>query len=155
MEDELHWGRAALKQFLWLLDEHQPGGVVVVDCVGVRLYRFWMGEVEEQKAERFALNTSQWRKKSPVRPARLTHRQTGRSERGRFRTASFLCSMRESIERRRSESKSWAQREKSDSVFIAGPDQAVESVKHLDGTIIAGTQFTLEFSVPIVSDSLP
>jgi len=128
VEDELHWGRAALKQFLWLLDEHQPGGVVVVDRAGVRFYRFWMGELEEQKAERFALNTSQWRKKSPVRPARLTHRQTGRSERDAFEQrveTQYARIYRETAKR----IQVWAQREKLDSVFIAGPDKAVESVK--------------------------
>lgn len=126
-EDELHWGRASLKQFLWLLDEHQPAGVVVVDRSGVRFYRFWMGEVEEQKAERFELNASQWRRKSPVRPARLGNRKTGRSERDAFEQRvemQYARFYRETAKR----IQVWAQREELDSIFVAGPDESAESL---------------------------
>lgn len=128
VHDELHWGRASLKQFLWLLDEHQPCGVAVVDRSRVRFYRFWMGEVEEQKAERFELNTSQWRKKSPVRPSRPGKAKTGRSERDAFEQrvdAQYGRIFRETAKR----IQKWAQREKLDAVFLAGPDEDVESVR--------------------------
>ena len=36
VEDEIHWGRASLKQLLWLLEEHQPCGVAVIDRSGLR-----------------------------------------------------------------------------------------------------------------------
>lgn len=127
VEDELHWGRASLKQFLWLLDEHQRGGVVVVDRSGVRFYRFWMGEVEERKAAKFELNIAQWRKKSAVRPARLGSRKTGRSERDAFDQRvrmQYARIYRETAKR----IQEWMQREKLDSIFVAGSDDAVESL---------------------------
>jgi peptide subunit release factor 1 (eRF1) len=127
VQDELHWGRASLKQLLWLLDEHQPCGVAVVDRSGVRFYCFWMGEVEEQKAERFELKTSQWRKNSLVRPSRTGKHKTGRSERDAFEQRvdmQYGRILRETAKR----IQAWAQREKLDAVFVAGPDEAVESV---------------------------
>jgi peptide subunit release factor 1 (eRF1) len=129
VEDELHWGRASLKQLLWLLDEHQPGGVAVIDRSGVRFYRHWMGEFEEQKAERFELDTSSWRQKSGVRPARLGQRKTGlRSERDAVQQrtdAQYARIFRDTAKRIHE----WAQREKLDPVFIVGPNETVEFVR--------------------------
>ena len=129
VEDELHWGRASLKQLLWLLDEHQPCGVSVIDRSGARFYRFWMGEFEEEKAERFELDTSQWRQKSGVRPARLGQRKTGlRSERDAFeqRTSAQYARIFKDTAKRIHE---WAQREQLDPIFIVGPNETVESVR--------------------------
>jgi hypothetical protein len=49
VEDELHWGPAALKQLFWLLDKHQPSGAVVPSRSGARLLRAWLGEVAEEE----------------------------------------------------------------------------------------------------------
>jgi peptide subunit release factor 1 (eRF1) len=129
VEDELHWGRASLKQLLWLLDEHQPCGVCVIDRSGARFYGYWMGEFEEEKAERFKVDTSQWRQKSGVRPARLGQRKTGvRSERDSFEqrtNAQYLRIFKDTAKR----IDEWARREQLDPIFIVGPNEPVESVR--------------------------
>lgn len=137
VEDEIHWGRASLKQLLWLLDEHQPCGVAVIDRSGLRFYRYWMGEFAEQKDERFKLDTSSWRQKSGVRPARLGQRRTGlRSERDAFvqRTDAQYARIFRDTGKRIHE---WAQRQRLDPVFIVGPSEPVEFVRR---EIPAGTR---------------
>lgn len=98
--DELHWGRASLKQLLWLLDEHQPCGVAVVDHSGARFYRFWMGEVEEQKASRFQVDTSQWRKKRLVRPGRTGKQKAFSAHKDAFEQRLPRSTRRSSAKRR-------------------------------------------------------
>lgn len=123
VDQELHWGQAALTQVLWLLDEHQPSGVVVVDRSGARFYRFWMGEVEEQKTERFTVDTSQWRVKNVVRPAG----RTATAQRDAFEhrlSAHYARLFREAGKR----IGRWAGREKLDVLFIAGSDDVVQSI---------------------------
>ncbi|MGH9413421.1 MAG: VLRF1 family aeRF1-type release factor [Terriglobales bacterium] len=66
VEEEIYWGTPALGQLLWLLDEHQPCGVVVVNQSGARFFRFRMGEIEEDPARPMQLDTSQWRKRTLV-----------------------------------------------------------------------------------------
>lgn len=127
VDDELHWGRASLKQLLWLLDEHQPSGVAVVDHSGARFYRFWMGEVEEQKALRFQVDTSQWRKKRLVRPGRPGKQKTFGAHRDAFEqrlSAQYAKIFRETATR----TERWARKEEFDTVFVAGSDEAVELV---------------------------
>lgn len=123
IDNELHWGQASLTQLLWLLDEHQPCGVVVVDHGGARFYRFWMGEVEEQKTERFEVDTFQWRGKTVVRTAG----RTVTSQRDAFerrRAAHYARMFRESAKR----IGQWARSENLDVLFVAGANDAVEPV---------------------------
>ncbi len=127
VDDELYWGRASLKQLLWLLDEHQPCGVAVVDRSGARFYRFWMGEVEELKAARFQVDTSQWRQKRLIRPGRPGKQKMLGSQRDAFeqRLATQYARMfRETATR----TERWARKEEFDTVFVAGSDEAVEQV---------------------------
>ncbi|HET6674126.1 MAG TPA: VLRF1 family aeRF1-type release factor [Nitrospiraceae bacterium] len=127
VDDELQWGRASLKQLLWLLDEHQACGVVVVDHSGARFYRFWMGEVEEQKTARFQVHTSQWRKKRLVRPGRPAKQKTFSAHKDAFEqrlAAQYAKIFRETATR----TERWARNEKFDTVFLAGSDEAVERV---------------------------
>lgn len=129
VKNESHWGRAALKQLLWLLDEHQPSGVLVIDRSSARFYRYWMGEFEEQRAERFALDTSTWRQRTGVRPARLGQRKTGlRSERDAFqhRTDVQYARMFKDLAKR---IPLWAQREKLDSIVIVGAKDTVDFIR--------------------------
>lgn len=63
VEDEIYWGKPSLGQLMWILDEHQPHGVLVVDRNGARFFRYWLGEIEEQKQDRFELDLSQWRRR--------------------------------------------------------------------------------------------
>ena len=143
VDNELHWGGVVRTQLLWLLDEHQPCGVAVVDRSGARFYRFWMGEVAEQKTEQFEVDTSQWRAKNVVRSGG----RTATSDRDAFdqRIAVHYARMfRETTKR----IEQWARREKLDVLFIAGSSDAVESVwsNMQDKTRVHATQLTGDYA---------
>ena len=129
VKNEVHWGQPSLKQMLWLLDEHQPSGVAVIDRSGARFYRYWMGEFEEQKTQRFTLDTSSWRQKTGVRPARLGQRKTGlRSERDAFRQrtdAQYARIFKDLAKRIHL----WAQQEKLESIAIAGAKETIDFIR--------------------------
>jgi hypothetical protein len=84
VEDELHWGPAALKQLFWLLDEHQPSGAVVLSRSGARLLRAWLGEVAEEERETFSVDRSAWRRKDLVGPSHAGVRKRRGAQRDRF-----------------------------------------------------------------------
>jgi len=127
VEDELHWGRLSLTQLLWLLDEHQPCGVVLVDRSGARFFRVWMGEAEEQNAAAFKLDTSKWRRKDLVPPSHPGIQKTRGSQRDVFEQrveAQYAKFYRDAAGRVRQ----WGEREKLDPVFVVGPNEVVEPV---------------------------
>lgn len=127
VEDELHWGRPSLTQLLWLLDEHQPCGVVVADRGRAHFYRFWLGEIEEQRKEKFELDIAEWRKHHLVPPAHPGTQKTRGAQRDVFEQrveAQYARFHREAAERIRS----WAEREKLDPVFLVGPNEVAERV---------------------------
>jgi peptide subunit release factor 1 (eRF1) len=100
--------------------------VVVVDRSGARFYRFWLGEVEEQQKERFALDTSEWRKKAAVPQHPVAGRSRG-SMIDRFEQrvdAHYAQFFRDTAGR----AHEWAAREKLTPIFLVGPNEAVEPV---------------------------
>jgi len=128
VEDELHWGAPSLTQLLWLLDEHQPCGVVLADRSGARFFRFWLGEVVEQKHQMLRLDTSQWRRKDQMPPSHPGIQKTRGSQRDVFEQrveAQYARFYRETAEHLRQ----WAEREKLDPVFLAGPNEVVEPLR--------------------------
>jgi len=127
LEDELHWGRPSLTQLLWLLDEHQPSGVVLVDRSGARFFRFWLGEMAEQKEAALVLDTSAWKGKELVAPAHAGAQKMRGSMRDVFEQrveAQYERFHREAAQ----QIVQWAQREKLSPVFVAGPNESVEPV---------------------------
>ena len=61
VQNELHWGKPALTQLLWLASEHKPYGIVVVDHAGARFFHYWLGEMVEYEEKKFAIDISQWK----------------------------------------------------------------------------------------------
>ena len=119
VEDEVAWGAPALGQLLWLLDEHQPCGVVVVSRGGARFFRYHMGEIEEDPAHPFTLDTSQWRQhnlmtgmgreREGFRSRQMSHEQRF------YHDIATACV-------------SWSQQERLNPVVLAGSSRAVEQV---------------------------
>lgn len=127
VEDELHWGRPSLVQMLWLLDEHQPAGAVVVDRSGARFFRFWLGAVEEQKKAAFKIDISQWRKKHMLPPSNPRMHKTRGAQRDTFNQrveAHYEKLYRDAAERIRA----WAEAEKLAPLFVVGPNEVAEPV---------------------------
>src|ERR1035437_2559838 len=61
VQSELHWGKPALTQLVWLASEHKPCGIVVVDHGGARFFHYWFGEMVEYEEKKFAIDVSQWK----------------------------------------------------------------------------------------------
>ena len=123
VEDELHWGRPSLTQLLWLLDEHQPCGIVLADRSGARFFRFWLGEVVEEEALR--LEVSRPRQKELVPPSHPGNQKMRGAQRDVFEQhieAQYARFYREAAERLRQ----WTERERLEPVFLAGPNEVVE-----------------------------
>ena len=86
-----------------------------------------MGEVEELKTARYQVDTSQWREKRLIRPGRPGKQKMLGSQRDAFEqrlAAQYAKMFRETARR----SERWARKEKFDTVFVAGSDEAVEQV---------------------------
>ncbi|MBZ5541906.1 MAG: hypothetical protein LAN61_15420 [Acidobacteriia bacterium] len=62
VENEVRWGRPALTQYLRLLSENKPCGIVVVDRTGARFLRYRLGELSESAKKQFRVDISQWKK---------------------------------------------------------------------------------------------
>lgn len=63
VNNELHWGPPAVSQLLWLVDEHRPYCVVVVDLKGARFLRYHLRELLELQEMKFVIDISEWRTK--------------------------------------------------------------------------------------------
>lgn len=63
MENELHWGNPAVLQLLWLIEEHKPYCLIVVDRTGARFFRYQLRETIELEEKKYAIDISQWKKK--------------------------------------------------------------------------------------------
>ncbi len=127
VEDELHWGRPSLTQLLWLLDEHQPCGAVLVDRGGAHFHKFWMGFAEEQEKYRFELDLSDWRKHHLVPPAHPGIQKTRGSQRDVFQQRveaqfdKFYKEVADRIQR-------WEAEERLAPVVVVGPNGVADSV---------------------------
>jgi hypothetical protein len=63
VDNELHWGRPAVSQLLWLVEEHKPYCVVVVDHKGACFFQYQLREVLKIGEKKFDIDISEWKKK--------------------------------------------------------------------------------------------
>lgn len=84
VENELRWGKPAVSQLLWLVDEHRPYCIVVVDRAGARFFRYQLGEMIELEEKKFRIDISQWKKKDLGHVAHPRIRKTRGSQRDTF-----------------------------------------------------------------------
>lgn len=85
VENELHWGKPALTQLLWLASEHKPYGIVAIDHAGARFFHYWLGEMVEYEEKKFAVDISQWKKEELGHVTGQGVRKTRGSQREVFR----------------------------------------------------------------------
>jgi len=64
--EELHWGKPSLEQMLWVLDEHQPRGVVVIEGTKARFFILWLGTISEDAGAAFEVDIAPGRKRKLV-----------------------------------------------------------------------------------------
>jgi Bacterial archaeo-eukaryotic release factor family 10 len=128
VKNELQWGKPALAQLLWLLDEHRPCGVVLVNRSGMRLFRFWLGELQEQRKETFRVDRSAWRKKHLMPPSHPGVLKNRGAEHDRFeqRVAAHYQRIYRKAAR---ELQQWVAKQKANPVLIAGPGDIAEALR--------------------------
>src|SRR5579883_1056367 len=63
VENEVHWGRPALAQLLWIAGEHKRYALVVLDHSGARLLEYSLGELTQHSERTFEIDTSGWGRK--------------------------------------------------------------------------------------------
>jgi hypothetical protein len=60
--NELHWGRPDVSQLFWLIEEHRPVGIIVVDRTGARFLRYQLQEWVQIEEMKFDIDITQWKK---------------------------------------------------------------------------------------------
>jgi peptide subunit release factor 1 (eRF1) len=82
VRNECWWGRPSLAQLEWLLEEHRPYGVVLVDSQNADFYIVHLDEIIGEFSLHWETDTSQWRRKTIMPPARARGTPTVGSVRG-------------------------------------------------------------------------
>ena len=127
VDDELHWGPPALKQLLWLLDEHRPAGVVLVDRAEARFFRIWLGDIAEEDRKPVVVDKSAWRRKDLVGPSHAGVGKRRGVQRDRFANrvyaqhARFAVALASRIQR-------WAERQHLRPLLLVGPRAMTDPV---------------------------
>lgn len=84
VDNELHWGRPSVSQLLWLVDEHKPSCVVVVDHKGACFFQYQLRELLKIGEKKFEIDISKWKKKDIGRIAGQQIQKTRGSQRDAF-----------------------------------------------------------------------
>ncbi len=140
LENELHWGRPSVSQLLWIVDEHRPYCIVVLDRARARFFRYWLGEMVELEEKKFPIDISQWKKKELGHVAHPTIRKTRGSQRDTFEhrmDAQYGRLCRETAEH----AKSICGKGGLTALFLVGSDRLIEPIE---------AQFPREFSQRVV-----
>ena len=82
--NELHWGKPALSQLLWLSAEHRPICVVVVDHSGTHFFSYELGSISPLEQRKFEVDVSQWKREDIGHVARPGIEETYGSQRDVF-----------------------------------------------------------------------
>jgi hypothetical protein len=114
VQNELHWGKPAVTQLLWLANEHKPYGIVVVDHAGARSFHYWLGEMVEYEEKKFAIDVSQWKQGELGHVKGLRHMDS---------QYAHLC--RETAQK----TANFCTKEALAAVFLVGPDRLIKPIK--------------------------
>ncbi len=82
--NELHWGKPALSQLLWVLGEHRSYCILVVDRGGARFFGYRLREMTQLQETKFDVDISQWKKEDLGHVARPGIQKTYGSQRDVF-----------------------------------------------------------------------
>lgn len=128
VENELRWGKPAVSQLLWLVDEHRPYYIVVVDRAGARFFRYSLGEMTEFEEMQFRIDTSQWKKKELGHVVGQGVEKTRGSQRDTFEhrmDAQYRRLCRETAEH----AKGLCETEGLAAIFLVGSDRLIEPIE--------------------------
>lgn len=69
VENEISFGKPNLGQFIWIIEEYRPFGVLLVDSSKVEIYKVYLNKIEKIKSFNLDLDTSDWRKQRLMPPS--------------------------------------------------------------------------------------
>jgi hypothetical protein len=127
VENEVDWGAPSLTPLLWLMEEHKPYGVVVVNRRRARFFLYWLGEMLALADKQCVLAPSKEKEMGPVARAfgvRVS-RGTNRDVFEHHRDAQYLHFCRqvaEKIER-------WCEAEHLQSLFLLGLSEMIRPIQ--------------------------
>ncbi len=128
LENELHWGKAAVSQLQWLAAEHKPYCIVVVDRGGARFFSYSLREMAPLRETVFVVDVSQWKKKDQGHVTRPGIRKTRGSQRDVFENrmdAQYEHLCRETAE----QANHLREKECFAAIFLAGSERLIEPIK--------------------------
>ena len=148
VEDEIHWGRPALAQLLWLLEEHEAYGIVVAGRKRVRFFLYKLGEVRELEEKEFRLEPSKKKEMGPVaRPGVRLSRGTNRDVFERHLAAEYSHYHQEIAKR----VEHWCAAEPLKSLFLVGLAEMVKAIRKEIPSILAQKIVLIEADLGWVS----
>jgi hypothetical protein len=127
VEPELHWGKANLTQLFWIVGEHKPGGIVAVDRVSARFFKYWCGEITQIAETDFQIDISQWKKKELGHQARPGIQKTYGTQRDTFehrKDAQYARRLR----RVAKQAEKFCESECLPSLFLVGSDRLIRPI---------------------------
>lgn len=125
--NELHWGKAAITQLLWLIAEHKAYCFVVVDRSGTQVFGYRLGEFSRLLEVKFDVDISQWKKKDRAHVARPGIRETHGAQRDVFdhrMDAQYRRLCREVAD----QAIQLCRKERFSAVFLVGPERLVTPI---------------------------
>jgi len=128
VQNELHWGNAAVSQLIWLASEHKPYGLIVVDQAGARFFYYCLGEIVEDEEKKFAIDISQWKNKELGHVTGQGVRKTRGSQRDVFEKrmdSQYARLCRETAQ----QAAAFRTRSHLAAVFLVGPERLIKSIQ--------------------------
>ena len=127
VEDEVHWGAPNLAPLLWLLEEHKPYGIVIVNRKRAQFFLYWLGEMLELEDKQFILEPSKEKEMGPVARAfgvRVS-RGTNRDVFEHHRDAEYIHYYRQIAQ----EIERWCNAEHLQSLFLLGLSEVTTAIQ--------------------------
>jgi Bacterial archaeo-eukaryotic release factor family 10 len=127
VEDEVHWGAPNPAQLLWLMDEHRPYGIVVVNRKRAQFFLYWLGDMLPLEEKEFTLPPSKRKEMGPVarsfgvRVSRGTNRDVYEHHRA-AQYSRYYRQIAKDIE-------GWCDAEHLQSLFLLGLAEAITAIQ--------------------------
>lgn len=128
VNNDLRWGAPAVSQLLWLVDEHRPHCIVVVDRTGARFFRYQLRELLELEEKKFTIDISQWKMKDLGHVTGQRVHKTRGSQRDAFDhrvEAQYERLCRQAAQ----QAGVICAREKLQAIFLVGKDHLIELIE--------------------------
>jgi len=153
VKNEIHWGKPALGQLLWIMGEHKTHGVLVVDHTGAKFFQYWFGELTPYKEKKFEVDASEWKQKDMGHVTAMKQSQrTYGTQRDSFEKRVDNRYARFCIETAHEAAVFYADKGLT-ALFLCGPDRLIKTVerklpKNMKQSVLAFDQDLAHLTLP-------